>query len=184
MVMREIAKIAAKRAGEASLLSLRHFVCVSEGLSSTHPFRPHFIPGSARFRETPGQTRSSERVEIRCVMHSETFTYAATVQWAKNHPRSLPLANVGATMCDTVLPSAIQPNTGPSGRSAVKNASSSAGVISRAQSLTSAKTHRPRPHRPSTDKPRERSIPASPSPRPPRAKRRDKPRRAPSAKGA
>src|SRR3984885_2929632 len=40
-------------------------------------FRPHFIPGSARFRETPRQTRSSERVETRCVMHSETFTYAA-----------------------------------------------------------------------------------------------------------
>jgi hypothetical protein len=53
-----------------------------------------------------------------------------------------------------------------------------------AQPLTSARTPRPRPHRPSTDKPRERSIPAGPSPRPPPAKRRDKPRRAPSAKGA
>jgi hypothetical protein len=87
MVMREIAKIAATRAGEASLLFLRHFVCVSEGLSSTHPFRPHFIPGSARFRETPGQTRSSERVETRCVMHSETFTYAATVTVGEKPPQ-------------------------------------------------------------------------------------------------
>jgi hypothetical protein len=132
MVIREIAKIAATRAGEASLLFLRHFVCVSEGLSSTHPFRPHFIPGSARFRETPGQTRSSERVETRCVMHSETFTYAATVTVGEKPPQIVASRECGHN--DTVLPSAIQPNTGPSGRSAVKNASSSAGVISRAVS--------------------------------------------------
>ena len=164
MVMREIAKIAAKRAGEASLLFLRHFVCVSEGLSSTHPFRPHFIPGSARFRETPGQTRSSERVETRCVIHSETFTYAATVTVGEKTTPDRCLSRMWAQRCVTRC--------------------FRLGVISRAQSLTSAKTHRPRPHRLSTDKPRERSIPASPSPRPPRAKRRDKPRRAPSAKEA
>jgi hypothetical protein len=41
MVMREIAKIAAKRAGEASLLFLRHFVCVSEA----------FIPSSLYSRQ-------------------------------------------------------------------------------------------------------------------------------------
>jgi hypothetical protein len=84
-------------------------------------------------------------------------------------------------MCDTLLPSAIHPNTGPSGLSAVKNAVSSTWGNSRVQLLTPARTRCPTPSPLSTDKPRGTSSPADPSWPPPPAKRRDKPRRAPSA---